>query len=203
MDLDRPGNFQLECKDYTLAEFDSGSVNLVMQFRVLNCWDEESGQWIDWTKTEDGSPLDITVEGMINLIKKKNTDGSSGGVNERQCEALMECCGWNGMISALQSKSWKPNNCQGLVKKDEYKGKVSHKVAFINPFDATPGGGGLTAATVEAAQRLQDQWGASLRALASKAKDKVQKPSGKPKPPTKVAPPVTAGANSVGGEIPF
>lgn len=201
IELEREGDFQVECKDYTLAEFDSGSVSLGMTFRILNAWDADSETWTDWTKDGEGEPLEVTVEGLFNLIKRKTADGKSGGLNERQIDSLIECCGWNGSMTTLADKSWQPTNCQVNVKKEDYKGKISYKAAWINPVNATPGGGKLKAATTDAAQRLQDQWGASLRALAGKAKDKAQKPGGKPTLPPKAAPPVAAGAN--GGEIPF
>lgn len=205
IELDRIGDFQVECKDYMLAESASGSVNLSMLFRILSIWDEESQSWSDWTKDENGERMDIVVSGLINLIKKRTEDGKSGGINERQCDALMEHCGWNGSLAALGDKSWQPTNCQVKVEEEEYKGKKSYKVAWVNAFDSVPGGAGrgLTAATAEAAQRLQDQWGPSLRALAGKAKDKAQKPAGKPSMPTKAAPPAKAVANASGGEIPF
>lgn len=205
IEVDREGDFQVEAKDYMLAESASGSVNLSMVFRILNVWDEESQTWSDWTKDEAGNRMEIVVSGLINLIKKKTEDGKSGGINERQCDSLIEYCGWNGSMTSLADKSWKPTNCQVKVTEEEYRGKKSYKVAWVNAFDSVPGGAGrgLTAASAEAAQRLQDQWGASLRALAGKAKDKVQRPAGKPAPPTKAAPPVAAGANAAGGEIPF
>lgn len=203
-ELENEGHFQLRCKDYTLAEFDSGAVSLNMQCRVLAAWDEESKTWADWVKGPDGTEYDeVTVEGNINLIKKKNADGSPGALNEKQIDALIEHCGWDANMASLANKECKPADFQGTVKKEEYKGKVSYKLSWINALNGQPGGNGLNAIASEAAQRLQDQFGPSLRALAGKAKDKQQKPGGKPTlPPKPKAPPVGA-ANASHESIPF
>jgi hypothetical protein len=181
--LDREGHFQVRCKDYTLAEFESGAVSLNMTCQVLAAWDAETESWTSWAEYEE-----VEVEGAISLIKKKNPDGTAGGLNEKQIDSLCENCGWNANMGELVAKSWKPNDFQAHVKKDEYKGRVSYKIAWINPLEATPGGNGLTPMATEAAQRLQDHFGPQLRALAAKAKEKQQKPAGKPTLPPKKAP---------------
>lgn len=203
-EVDRPGNFQVRCKDYTLAQFDSGAVGLQMVCRVLAQWDEENKSWIDWVKGEDGTEYDeITVEALIILVKKNDANGKSGGINEKQAEALIEHTGWDGGFMSIKSKSYEPRDFQLKVEEEEYKGKKRYRGAWINGFDATPGGSGLKGVESDVAQRLQDQWGSSLRALASKAKDKAQKPGGKPTLPPKANTPAPATANAPGGDTPF
>jgi hypothetical protein len=194
-ELEREGNFQVRCKDYTLAEFESGAVSLDLQCQVLSEWDEESQSWTSWAEYEE-----VTVGGQVNLIKKKNPDGTAGALNEKQIDSLCEHCGWNASMADLANKAWKPTDFQVNVKKDVYKNKTTFKIAWVNGFDSTPGGNGLTSMAAESAQRLQDHFGPQLRALAAKAKEKQQKPAGKPSLPPKKTP---ATANATGEAAPF
>jgi hypothetical protein len=203
-ELDRPGSFQVRCKDYTLAQFDSGAVGLQMVCRVLAQWDEENKSWIDWVKGEDGTEYDeITVEALIILVKKNDASGKSGGINEKQADALIEHTGWDGSFMSIESKTYEPRDFQLKVEAETYKNKTRFRGAWVNAFDAVPGGGNLAGVSSDVAKRLQDQWGSSLRALASKAKDKAQKPGGKPTLPPKAKAPEAATANTPGGDIPF
>jgi hypothetical protein len=202
-ELDRPGHFQVRCKDYTLAQFDSGAVGLQMVCRVLAQWDDETKGWLDWVKGEDGTEYDeITVEALIILVKKNDANGKSGGINEKQADALIEHCGWNGSFTSIESKEFQPTDFQLKVEEETYKNKTRYRGAWVNAFDAVPGGGGLAGISSDVAKRLQDQWGSSLRALASKAKDKAQKPGGKPTMPPKAKAPAPEPA-ATGGDIPF
>lgn len=191
-ELDREGDFQASCTDYGLVNFDSGAVGLNMKFRILSQWDPDAKEFHSWLDYDEHE-----VEGCFFLIKKKKEDGSPGGLNEKTVESLVEHCGWDADMGSISDKSWKPGDCQINVKRDEYKGKVRYKAAFINGFDSTPGGmGGMASEDVA---KLQDQWGSHLRALAGKVRDKA-KPAGKPAPPTKKPAPVNSAPKE---EIPF
>lgn len=177
IELDREGNFQVTCLDYGLENFESGSVGVNMKFRVLSAWNDETQEWDSWLDFEE-----CEVRGTFFLVKKKKEDGSPGGLNEKSIESLIEHCGWNGDMNSIADRSWKPSDCQIKVKPDTYNNRTSYKAAFINAFDATPGG--MKTMASEDVAKLQDQWGSHLRALAGKVRDKA-KPSGKPAPPTK------------------
>jgi hypothetical protein len=202
-ELDRIGHFQVRCKDYTLAKFDSGAVGLQMTCRVLAQWDEETKSWLDWVKAEDGTEYDeITVGVLVILIKKNDANGKSGGINEKQVDALIEHCGWNASMVSLTNKEFEPRDFQLKVEEEDYKGKKQYKGSWINAFDAIPGGS-LKGVEPDVAKMLQEEWGGSLRALAAKAKDKAQKPGGKPTLPPKAKSPAPATATAPGGDIPF
>lgn len=179
--LQYEGDFQVRCMKYGLYKADSGSIAINMNFEVLAAFDNEEGKWVDWRGEE------VVCEGSFWIVKKDGT------VNEKQVDSLVAHCGWSGAISDVSNGTWEPEDCQVNVKKEEYKGNVRYKAAFINAFDAIPGGGGSV--TAEEAQAIEDAFGSSLRAAAANAKAK-KAPAGRPKTPAKK--PATNGGPGAG-----
>lgn len=83
-------------------------------------------------------PQNITA--FLNLIKN---DGSR---NEVQWNSLMKALGWNGDPRLmLASDRWEGKEVECTIEQNEYKGKISYKVAWINEV----GGGGAKEATID------------------------------------------------------
>lgn len=184
-DLDRDGDFRVECQEYGLFNAGSGSVAVNMKFRVLEQFNPEIGEWDDWRE------YDVTVDGSFWIIKKPKEGQTNGDLNDRQIDALVQHCGWDAKLKSIAEGTWTPTNCQVNVRKDDYQsGRLKRDVfraAFINGYDSTPGGGGLGNVTAEDAGALDAKWGAKMRAVAANAKA-PQKPAGKPLSPAKKTP---------------
>lgn len=142
--------------EHGLHEADSGAkaINIVAQ--VHDYYDRDmtdKGVPVGWT---DCRGNEWEVDGAIWIIKK------DGSINQSQAEALMQHAGWDGNFAKLES--WQPTPCAFTIQKDEYKNQVRYRIAWLNPYDAEPGG--VTNVSPERAKELQNQYGSQFRALA-------------------------------------
>ena len=168
-DLDRPGNFRVVPRDYTLFKANSGAMAVNVNFVVDAEWNGE--EWHDWRQYGE-----YTVEGSF-WIKKK--DGTRA---EDTIAKLIEHMGWDGRYSSVVDQSWKAGRCQVLVNEEEYKGIVRFKAAFVNGWDAKPGRGSNV--PLEIAKALDAQEGAAMRAIAANIKQQG-KPAPQGRPPAR------------------
>ncbi len=173
---DREGNFKAEIVGYGVKEMESGSVSISLRARLREWF--SNGEWHPWEE------FDMEAEGDIWIVKK---DGSA---NEPAVLSLANCCGWDGDLSSIVNETWQPTRCQVVVKKDEYKGNVRFKIAFLNDHDRTPGG--MSNLTPDKARALTSRFGPQFRAI-------VGTPAPKASPPT----PYTKPADVEGEKIPF
>lgn len=166
--LSQEGNFRGEITEYGLFEPESGAVGVNIRARILEAWDVETQQWVDWRE------YDIEAEGCIWLIKRDGT------VSVKSSDSLMKYSGWNGDIQAITGGSWNPTPCAFTVGKDSYKDETRYRISFINDHDRKPGGTGNV--TPERAAELALRYGSQFRALAGNATRNAPQPA---KPPLK------------------
>jgi len=143
--------------EHGLFEADSGAeaVNVVADIH----------DYYDTGLTPDGTPIgwencrnsEYQVEGSIWIIKKDGT------INQSQAKSLMQFAGWDGDLAALDS--WRPTPCSFTIQKDTYRETIRYRIAWINGYDDTPGGG-LTNVSPDRAKELQGRYGSQFRALA-------------------------------------
>lgn len=127
----------------------------------------DGADWIDIS----GHGHEIT--GYFYLFKK------DGQPNDFTLDSLEAALGWDGVsIPNLDNGEWGDVEVQLTVNEEEYRGKRSMKIAFINPRDWQ--GGGPTKADPQYVQSLDQKYGALLRA---------RKGAPAPKPAPKTAPP--------------
>lgn len=168
--------------DFGLSEFDSGAVAVSLKLAVQEYFDTESGQWVDCEAEGFETAGDIWV------VKKDGT------VNDKQVQALCECCGWDGDLTSIVQGTWRPTPCAVVVNREEYKGGVRYRISFVNAFDRVPGQVGNI--SPEKVQALQDRYGDKFRALAGNVQRNTAVPPGKPPAPRKPAAPPPAAASS-------
>jgi hypothetical protein len=138
---------------------------------------------------------DVSAEGMeitgFHYVEKKD-----GTLNEGAVKSLKAAFGWDGLDPCWFET---PDACQKPVQitvgMEEYKGKTSPKVQWLNPYGST-GGGGIVHADEAQASALKNRLGSKLRALsggAAAAKPPAAKaPKGRPTAPTAAAATATA-----------
>jgi hypothetical protein len=134
----------------TVDAKDTGSVQFAAVFR---CTHIRNGN--DWTPL-DG---DQRITAFLNLVTK------SGALNEINVRSLKDSLGWDGKsFATLQRDDWSGTECQLVVDEEEYNGRKSLKVQYVNPKDYTPSSG-LGAADPQMIQSLDSKYGALLRAM--------------------------------------
>lgn len=176
MNFDREGTFRGEIIEYGLQDAkESKSVAVVVKCQVHEAYNFETETWEDWRQ------WNMEGYGNVWVIKKDGT------INEKSAESLMRHAGWSGSLNDIVTGDWKPTPVQFVVKSETYKNQTQYKVAFINGYDSTPGGG-IRSVDPDKAKELQLSYGSQFRALAGNVKAK-EPPKGKPS-----APPAAAGA---------
>lgn len=187
---DRAGNFRANILEYGLKEMDSGAVAVSLHVKLTELFD--NGEWHEWEQ------FDMECFGDVWIIKK------DGSINDKASESLIKHAGWDGNIDSITGETWKPTPCQVVVNKEEYQGRTSYKVAFINDHSRTPGQ--MSNVTPEKAKELQNRFGSQLRALVGNVK-RNQAPTGSrpsaPPAPAVVRNPHPASAAAVANDIPF
>lgn len=176
--IDREGDFRGRITEYGLRKLDSGAVCLSIHAALEEKYEE--GEWQDWQQYE------YTAAGDVWLVKKDGT------INEPAARSLVECAGWDGEFSSLSQATFAPKPCQFTIKTDTYNGETRYRISFVNPFDRTPGGGGLGNVDTKAAASLDSQYGSQMRALFGNAK----RNAAAPKSDTPPSPPMPKGPSA-------
>lgn len=115
-----------------------------------------------WTGAEwvDVQPDQFQITGYFYLWKKDGTSNTNG------INSLKKSLGWDGRsFGGLHGGDWSNTQVQIVVGSETYNNKTQIKVRFINPADATPGGGGIQKADASLIQSLDAKYGAQLRAM--------------------------------------
>jgi hypothetical protein len=170
--LNQDGTFRGQIIGYGLNESaKTGSVSLYVKARITEAWDFGEKSWTDWREFE------VEAEGNLNIVKK---DGA--GPNEKQVASIVAATSWDGSLTSLATNQWQPPECQFSVKADVYEGVTRYKIDWMNPYDATPGGGGNVDA--DKAKALDAKYGSQFRALTGNVKRNGPKtsPNGPPAP---------------------
>lgn len=169
--IDREGTFKAKPIAWSIHRSQgSQSVGINVQFDIVA--KQEGDEWEDWTMYGPCS-----VFGYFNVLKKDGT------VNQKTVENLAEVLSWNASMQQITSAPPPDVVVQVVVEFNEYNGKSSYRVKWLNPGDYTHAGGGCSP---DEARALDAQFGSLLRASAGAV---APKPNGKPKsPPVKRAP---------------
>lgn len=156
----RPGRFRATVLDRGVSE--TGSNNL-LTFIIRFLLTQES--------TPNGDWQDIEIEGM-EITAYVYLEKKDGSINDRAVEDLKKALGWPGDNPFwLEGRGDPPNtgpeqlpDCQVTLDWEEYKGKRSIRVQWINPYDSE--GGGIQHSTDDVRKRVLNRLGPKLRAMA-------------------------------------
>lgn len=166
--LDREGVFKAAPISWGVNRSDnSQSIALVVEYKILAQY--EGGDWTSWESYEDH-----TIHGYHYVIKR------DGNLNQKTFENLVECIGWGG---SFRDTELPPPAvvCQITVAAEEYNGKTTLKVQWINTEDYTPGPSTLPPGELS---NLDNRYGSLMRAAASASgkKPAAKKAAPAPKP---------------------
>jgi hypothetical protein len=169
-ELDREGTFRGRIIEYGLQEGkNTSSVGIAIKVAIDEAYNFEAESWEDWREYA------VECYGYVNLVK------GDGSANDKSAENLCLCTGWNGSVGDIAMGEWKPEPIQFTTKANEYNGKTSFKVDYINQYDRSPGGG-IKSVDADKAKALQAKYGTTFRALAANTK-RNNPPADKPKSP--------------------
>lgn len=149
--------------DKGISKTTNGHIQLVAQLVATECYDFETGEWIeDWQQYDEQYGSEIT--GYLMLFSK---DASKEAF--QTAKQLQKAWGWDG-VSLSELEQLEPGPFQFRVIEDEYDGKKRLKVAWIDSYDAVPGG---------IIQKLDES---ELKKLDAQYANALRKLSGGPKP---------------------
>lgn len=181
-EIDRIGNFQGRIVEYGLKKAaESEAVAVALTVHLLTMWDTDQEAWVEW------DIYLMVAMGDTWIIKKDGT------LNNRACESLVRCAGWDGTLESIADKTWQPTDCQVKVGADTYKNVTRYRIEFLNPYNSIPGKFEELAA--DKVQNLAQRFGSQLRAIAgtnraNAAPAPAGKPAAPPKPVAKMPPPI-------------
>jgi hypothetical protein len=133
--LDREGVFKATPMQWGINNSEnSQSVALVVVYRILAQFD--AGDWQDWAEYEDHQ-----ITGYHYIVKR------DGQVNTTTVDNLVQSIGWDGNLDL--SAGPPEVVCQITTENEEYNGKSSLKVKWLNPENFAPGPKTADAATVK------------------------------------------------------
>lgn len=166
MNLNRDGKFLAKMVAWRAKQFDSGAVAIGIEFRAT---DELFGD--DWEPMREPA----TVFGDFWVVGK---DGSPNTKTAKRMSAI----GWDGTFSSINSPP-PEGPVRITVEPENYKGKTTWKVKWVNPLTKDGDAGGESASTAD----LDAKFGSKLQqALNRKGKPDATppKPAGVVRKPT-------------------
>lgn len=171
--MDREGHFRGRIIGYGLTSSSkSDSKAKFVEFRVSAEEIYHDGEWQDWRQ------YDMEAWGSLCIIKKDGT------LHQKVVEDLINNAGWDGNFGSLIDNTWEPTPIAFKTNKNVYEKDgtryENYKLAFVNHYDSTPGGGVQSTVDVSEVRSLQTQYGGQIKALAGNAKRNSPKPAGKP-----------------------
>ena len=129
MDLiDRAGTFRGSILSHAVGATKNGFPQWTPQLYGAELYDEELGEWVDWTAVPEN---ELTAYLVLYDSKNEQT------LNHRQVEKVT---GWDGTdFEELENMDLSETGIQFRVAENTYDGKTNLQVEWIDEYDATPG----------------------------------------------------------------
>lgn len=175
--MDREGVVRGNLRDYGYKTFESGAECITMLVDVTEYYNDQTGQWEDWTE------YGMTTKGNLFVYGKDHK------ILQRGVENAIQHLGWDTKVSSITNGTWKPTTAQFVIKQetwssDKYGEVTEYKIAFVNGYDSDPVRGMEKPAT-DAAARMDAANQADMRAILGNIKRAAAKPASKPTAPPK------------------
>lgn len=134
-------------------------------------------QFNDGTEWIDVSGQNLEITGYFNLVYMKDGQQTLNQINIDQIKAALA---WDGTsFGKLAELDWSGIEVQLYLQEEEYNGKSSMRIKYLNPRDYE--GGGFQKADPQEIQSLDAKYGAMLRATNGNGHGKpATKPATKP-----------------------
>lgn len=192
--IDREGTFRFQVMDHAVNVTKTNNFpQLVMRLRATEYWDAENSEWVPWAEYE------METTAFLILFFKDDTEELVAARNVEQCQLAL---GWDGQsLSGLNDLDLTGKVVQGRVATNEYKGKVSLRVEWIDVFDAEPGMGSCRRLDAKTLSDLDKQFKGLLGGGKAPAKAPAKAKAKKVKAPPKATPvPPTSATDDDAGE---
>jgi len=169
--IDRPGTFRGYITEQAIGESKNGHTQLEAKFTATQMYDQETKQWLDWSHYDE-----TEIKGYLYLASKNQEW-------YKTAEQLMKALGWSGTsFSELDETDYSKTLVQFRVAMDNYNGKPTLKVVWVDNANAEPGSS-LKKMDKNAVKALDAKFAKAFKALTGGAKPKSV-PVGKPADPT-------------------
>jgi hypothetical protein len=169
----RKGTFLATPTEWAVNNSKNNLPQFVCKFGLDAEHDKGDGQYYDCA----AELLEVT--GYFNLIYNDRDSGQAvrNEINIKQLEAAL---GWTDRnMQTLNDSDWSHTQVQLVLEEDEYNGKTSIKVKYLNNKDYQ-GGGGIDKADPESLKKMSQAFGALLKAGNAPAARPVSNPARKP-----------------------
>lgn len=167
------GRYKAVPSSWTVRESKKNLPEFACTFSITEINDPRDGLW--YSVIDQG----FEISWYANLIYNDRETGRPipNKINVDQCRLL----GWSGAsLADLNDGDWSAAEVQLSIGLEEYNGKSSMRVQYVNPIDYEPG---FKKSAPQAVQALDAKFGTMLRALAPAASAKAPaKPADRPAP---------------------
>jgi len=123
--IDRAGTFRGSILSHAVGATKNGFPQWTVQLFVAECYDEESGEWVDWSEVAENE-----LTGFLVLYDGKGNQT----LNHKQVEKVT---GWDGMdFEVLDNMDLSELGIQFRVAENTYNDKTNLQVEWIDEYDA-------------------------------------------------------------------
>ena len=173
--IKQTGTFKFNILEAAVTKTSTGLARWEATLQAYEAYDEESGEWVDYSGYEDNE-----IKAFLVLFGHEKQPL----LNARQ---LVKAIGWDGRdFMLLDQMDLSKTQIQGRVGENDYNNKISLRVEWIDHVDAVPGQQ-LRRLDADELKKLNAKFASGLRELGGGPKPKsappvAPKPSA-PKPP--------------------
>lgn len=155
--INRTGTFRGDVVDAGVSVTTNKYPQYVAKLQAAEYWDEEEQKWVSWKGVEEN---EITAYLIL-----------FGGTGETlTCQQVKKVTGWDGVaFTGLNNIDFTNFSIQFRVEDNEYKGKTTKQVTWVDAYNATPGGAGIRKLDAAELAQLDAKYKTTLAATAKKA----------------------------------
>ena len=144
--------------EWVIEEYEGKQTKaLRIKFEIIQRWDGDGGGGGTWSAEFPGGYVQFHRAFII---------GKEGNLNERAIRSLTEAGLWDGNFESLAQDPNPHARAIVDVRENEYNGRVSYRIEWVNPDAEKPrAAGGPRTTDASVLQQLQARFGAQTRAM--------------------------------------